>query len=70
MEVKEKDLLRKWFAIISFAYVLVFCTVAFGFHLGKYDVISFWPIFSGVIGYLTTLGAVHYFTSPKSANAV
>ena len=65
MTKDEKSYVRKVFAYISFGYVLIFCTVAFGFHVAVIEVISFWPIFSGVIGYLSSLGVANYLTTPK-----
>lgn len=65
MTSKEKSYLRMVFAIISFGYVLTFCTIAFGFHLAGFEVLSFWPIFSGVIGYLTSLQVANYLSTPK-----
>ena len=68
MTIRDKDLLRKWTFIISFAYVLLFCTVAFIAHLMGKQVITFWPIFSGVIGYLGSLGVANYISSPKATD--
>lgn len=62
-EQKSKD--RRMFAFVAFFYVIGFCTISFGFHVAGYDVIAFWPIFSGVIGYLGSLGVANYITSPK-----
>jgi len=61
----SKSRLRKAVFISSYVYVIIFSVVMFGFHVGGFEVVSFWPIFSGVIGYLGSLGVANYFTTPQ-----
>jgi len=68
MKATTKSKARQITFWISFIYVLLFTTIAFGFHLASFEVISFWPIFSGTIGYLSSLGIANYLSTPKSTD--
>jgi len=61
--LKSRD--RKIAFWASMIYVMVFTLVMFGFHVSGVEVISFWVIYSGTIGFLTSLGVANYITTPK-----
>ncbi len=65
MTAQQKSKMRMVAFWVSFTYVLIFTAVAFGFHLASFDVMTFWPIFSATIGYITSLGVASYLTTPK-----
>jgi len=61
--LKSKD--RRIAFWLSFIYVLILTAILLYLHAKKIEVVSFWPIFSGTLGFLGTLGVANYATTPK-----
>jgi len=69
MTAEDKSETRQMLLFVAVAYVLLFCTAAFAFHVNGVEVVSFYPIFSGVIAFMTSLGVANYMSTPKDTNA-
>jgi hypothetical protein len=68
MTAERKSFERRLFFWVSFAWVLISGTTMLVLHAAKVEVVSFWPIFSGILGYLGSLGVANYMTTPKGTD--